>query len=140
MRRLMVVAAAAALWTMPLSAQQAQNPETKPVPKTESKEAPSVAGKWSMTISTDQGSRQATLDLKLEGKKVTGSITSDQGEAAVQGEYTEGKLVFSITMQAGGGDLQIGFAGALKEDGSLAGTLDFGQGALNWTATRIKDK
>lgn len=43
-------------------------------------------------------------------------------------------------MQGGGGEMSLTFSGAFKEDGTLAGTLDFGQGALNWRAERVKDK
>lgn len=135
------MAATVALAALPLAAQQTSKPDpAKPEPKTEAKEAPTPAGKWSMSITTDQGDRQATLDIKLEGKKVTGSLASEMGEAPIAGEFAEGKLVFSMTMQTGNGDFQIGFTGGLKEDGTLAGTLDFGQGALNWTAARIKEK
>jgi hypothetical protein len=28
----------------------------------------------------------------------------------------------------------------MKEDGALAGTMDYGQGNVPWTATRVKEK
>ncbi len=78
------------------------------------------------------------LELKLDGKKVTGTIVGPQGESTgLEGEFADGKLTFSISPD---GNMQIAFAGAFKEDGSLAGTIDFGQGPFPWTATRVKDK
>ena len=46
--------------------------------------------------------------------------------------------MFWLSMSGGGGDFSITFQGAMKEDGSLAGTFDFGQGAMAWKATRAK--
>ena len=140
MKALALITSAVALAIAPLSAHHGQAEKPQPNPKAEAKEAPSVAGKWSMNIQMDQGARQATLDVKLDGRKVGGTIASEMGATPIAGEYVDGKLVFSMTMQTGSGDLQIGFTGGLKEDGTLAGTLDFGQGAVNWTAVRMKEK
>jgi len=128
-----------------LAAQQApptppaQSP-AKPEAKPDSKAAPTVTGKWNMSVDTDQGAMASTLDMKIDGKKVTGTIVSQMGETTLASEFAEGKLTFWITMQGGGGEMSLTFSGAFKEDGTLAGTLDFGQGALNWRAERVKDK
>lgn len=109
--------------------------EAKPEAK---KEAPSIAGKWNVSVETPQGARNSTLDLKLDGKKVTGTMASEMGETPVTGEYAEGKLTFSITIDAGGQQLALTFIGASKADGTIVGTLDFGQGEMAWTAARPK--
>jgi hypothetical protein len=142
MKALALLTIAIALAAAPLAAQQTQGQGQgeKPAPTKEAKAAPTVAGKWSMNIHMEQGARQATLDIKLDGTKVAGTVASEAGETAIAGEYVDGKLVFSTTMQTSNGDLQIGFNGGLKDDGSLAGTLDYGQGAINWTAVRMKEK
>jgi hypothetical protein len=119
------------------SGQQAP-PAEKPQPKTEAKTPPSIAGKWNMTVNTEQGAMAVVLELKLDGKKLTGTLTSDRGETALEGEYADGKLSFAISFQGGGGEMTIGFSGALKEDGTLAGTMDFGQGQMAWKAERPK--
>lgn len=116
---------------------QSQN-GPKPEPKTAPAAAPSVAGKWNMSIEGPQGTMASYLDLKVEDKKVTGSIASDMGEQVLEGEWAEGKLTFWITMSGGGGDFSITFTGAMKPDGTMAGTFDFGQGPMNWTAVRAK--
>jgi hypothetical protein len=139
MRKAFVVAAAFALaTTFSVGAMQQQTTPPKPEQKPEEKAQASVAGKWDMTIDTDQGAMQAALDLKQDGKKVTGTITSPQGPAAVEGEYAEGKLTFSISFDSPNGSMQIGFNATMKADGSLAGTLDFGQGQIPWRAVRAK--
>ena len=120
-----------------VAAQQQTPPaqESKPEAK---KEAPSVAGKWNVSVDTPSGSRASTLDLKVDGKKVTGTMASEMGETPVAGEYADGKLTFSITIDAGGQQLTLAFVGAFKADGTIAGTIDFGQGEMAWTAARAK--
>ena len=51
----------------------------------------------------------------------------------------DGKLSTVITIQGNGGSMNLTFTGAIKEDGTLAGTFDFGQGPMKWTATRAKN-
>jgi len=122
---------------------QAQGPgkptEQKPAPAGEKPAAASVAGKWTVTIELQGQQRQSGLDLKLEGTKLTGTINSELGEAQLAGEYADGKLKFGFTMDANGTPLQVGFVGAVQKDGTLAGTLDFGQGEIPWTAVRVKN-
>jgi hypothetical protein len=121
---------------------ETQAPPPKPEPKPAPAEKPaaaSVAGKWTVTIELQGQQRQSSLDMKVEGTKVTGTINSEMGEAQIAGEYAEGKLKFGFSMDANGTPLQVGFVGTLQKDGSLAGTLDFGQGEIPWTAVRVKN-
>ena len=123
---------------------QDPKPETKPEAKVETK-APtpaSLADNWAVSIDANGQTMEAALVLKADAKepakKVGGSITSPQGAAEIEGEIVAGKLTFWFTMNAGGGDLNVTFNGTVQKDGSLAGTLSFGQGDLNWTAVRVK--
>lgn len=97
-----------------------------------------VDGKWTLDIHTDQGSMSAGLDLKSEGTKITGMITSPQGDAPLVGEFADGKIAFGISIDTPEGAMAIGFAGAMKEDGTLAGTLSGPFGEAPWTASRVK--
>lgn len=54
--------------------------QTKPEAKPETKAPASPAGKWNMAVDTDQGTMASTLDMKVEGKKVTGTIVSQMGK------------------------------------------------------------
>jgi hypothetical protein len=80
------------------------------------------------------------LELQPDAKdaaKVTGTISSQMGQAALQGTFANGTLNFAFTMDAGGQSLNVSFTGTMQKDGTLAGTFDVGQGAMPWTATRV---
>ena len=112
-------------------------PEQKPEPKPEATPA-TPAGKWSMNIETQGGARQATLDIKIEVKKVTGTLASEIGETPIAGEFAEGRLTFAISFDANGQLLNIKFTGTTQKDGSLAGTATMEGAEMTWTATRVK--
>jgi hypothetical protein len=118
---------------------QTQPPaQAKPEAKPDAAASP-FAGKWNVNVQNPNGGVESTLDLKVDGKKVTGTLTSEMGNATVQGEIADTKLTFSFSMDANGQTLNITFVGTTQKDGSLAGTLSFGQGDLNWTATKAKN-
>jgi hypothetical protein len=97
-----------------------------------------VAGAWKLTFQTDQGAVDADMNLTQDGQKVTGSLVSPQGEAPLEGTFNNGKLVLSLTVDAGGQALTITFDGALEKD-TLKGNVDFGGfGSATWAATRAK--
>ena len=123
----------------PVAIRNSGGQQPNPPPKTEQKAPPSIAGKWTVTTVTQNGPLVSTMDLKLDGTKVSGTIASQMGEAAVGGQYTNGTLTFSITMQTNNGAIDVAFTGALKDNGTLAGTLSYGgAGTLEWTAERAK--
>jgi hypothetical protein len=146
-----MVAVASAVVLMPLAAYgQTQAPpppkpqESKPEPKPEEAKPvtpATLAGKWTVTIESPQGTMESVLDMKADpkdAKKVAGTFTSQFGEAPLEGEVAEGKLTFWIAVNAGGGDMSVTFTATLQKDGGLAGTLNFGQGDIPWTAVRVK--
>lgn len=100
--------------------------------------AAKVDGKWAMNVETPQGAMDVALELKSEGKKITGTITSPQGDAPLEGEYADGKIAFAISIESPEGAMAIGFAGAMKDDGTMAGTLTGPFGEAPWTASRVK--
>ena len=117
-------------------------PDEKEKPKPDAKAAPTVAGKWNLSVETQQGAMASVLDLKVDGKKVTGTITSQMGPdpAPIEGEFTDGKLTLSLSFQGSNGTMQIAFNGAFKEDGTLAGTMDIAAQNMQipWKAERVK--
>jgi hypothetical protein len=95
-----------------------------------------VDGAWKLTFQTDQGAIDADMTLKQDGQKVTGSLTSPQGEAPIEGTFNNGKLVLTMSVDAQGQALVITFNGALEKD-TLKGDVDFGGfGSAQWSATR----
>ena len=141
MRKFIAIASAATLiFGLPAASVAQQAGQAKPeAPKTETKAAPSIVGKWTLAVDPGSGPMSLPMELKLDGKKVTGTIVGPQGEPAnLEGEFADGKLAFTLTIPDG--SMSIAFKGAFKEDGSLAGTLSFTEGEFPWTATRVKDK
>lgn len=129
--------------TPPLPPKPDPKPEPKPEAKPEAKPATAaiLAGKWDVNIESPNGAMQSALELKADAKdakKVAGSISSPVGEAVLEGEVVDGKLTFWFKLNANGTDLSVTFTGTLQKDGSLAGTLEYGQGEVPWTATREK--
>ena len=119
---------------------QAQGqPPTQAKPEAKPEAASPFAGKWNVNVQNPNGAVESTLDLKVDGKKVAGTLQSQMGNATVEGEIADGKLTFWFSMDANGTTLNITFVGTSQKDGSLAGTLSFGQGDLNWTATKAKN-
>lgn len=101
-------------------------------------DASKIDGKWTMNVQTPQGAMDVAMDIKSEGKKISGTITGPQGDAPFEGEYADGKIAFGISIESPEGAMAIGFAGAMKDDGTLAGTLTGPFGEAPWTAARVK--
>ena len=99
-------------------------------------DAPSVAGKWTMTVDTGaHGVRQLGLDLKQTGKQVTGTFASPHGDMQVKGEFVDGTLTLATAEQEHG---SLSFNAKLKDDDTLSGYLSTPDGDLTWTAKRTK--
>lgn len=117
----------------PVSAYVAQD-QASPAPAN----TKSVDGKWTMDVQTEQGAMTVGVDFKSDGKKITGTISGPQGDAPLVGEFEDGKIAFGISIDSPEGAMAIGFAGAMKEDGTMAGTLTGPFGEAPWTASRVK--
>ncbi len=147
MRRLLsLIAITVSLSVVPSRAlaQSSTSPQATPAPKPEQKPAPAAAepfaGKWNMAVETPGGQRPATLTIKIDGKKVAGTIVSEAGELPIAGELADAKLTFTLNIDANGQSMSIAFSGTAQKDGSLAGTANMAGQEMAWTATRIKEK
>jgi hypothetical protein len=103
-----------------------------PPPANSVKPAPSVAGRWAMTVDLENPNSSSTLEITLEGNKVSGTIVG-ANTFAIIGEYVDGKLTFSLQYNE---QTRVSFAGQLKEDGTLGGTMEYGEGPVTWRAKR----
>jgi hypothetical protein len=55
-----------------------------------------VQGKWNITIKTPMGDKSGVLDLKTDGTALTGSLSSDEYQAAISDGKVDGnKLSWS---------------------------------------------
>ena len=136
---LAVAAMFIALGTTANAGQAQGQPPTQAKPEAKTEAASPFAGKWNVNVQNPNGTVDSTMDLKVDGKKVTGTLSSQMGDAKLEGEVADAKLTVWFSMDANGQTLNITFVGTVQKDGSLAGTLSFGQGELNWTATKAKN-
>ena len=80
-----------------------------------------ISGEWAANADVQGMSIPFTLKLKLEGDKVTGESTSDQGTAAIsKGSFAADKL--SLLVDTPNGALKLD---AVLKEGKLVGDLDF---------------
>jgi len=101
-------------------------------------DAPSVTGKWTMTVDTGaHGVRDMALTLKQTGKDVTGTFASPHGDMQVKGEFVDGTLTLATAPEEHG---SISFNAKLKDDDTLNGYISTPDGDLTWTAKRGKEK
>ena len=132
-----ITLAAAAVLSVGLNAQSAQSTQT-PAP---AKPPATIAGKWNMSSEIQGQTMTSLLEFKLDGKKVTGSTTSERiGTVPLEGEFVDNKLTFSVTFNVQGNSMSITYTATLKDD-KLTGTLTIPQmGEIPWTAERVKEK
>jgi hypothetical protein len=110
--------------------------QTKPT--TDAQAAPSMAGAWTMTVGTPHGVMTMKLDLKVDGKRLSGTFGNDMiGNHDVTGEVAGGRVNFKFTAE-GAGEME--FNGKLKDADSLVGTLTNGAGDMACSGVRVKVK
>jgi hypothetical protein len=98
--------------------------------------AADVAGNWAITIDSPQGPVAATLALKQDGDKLTGTISSQLGETPITGTVKENDVEFSMTMDVNGTAMAITYKAKLDGD-KISGTLDFaGQAVIPFSGKK----
>jgi imidazolonepropionase-like amidohydrolase len=99
--------------------------------------AADIGGTWDMTVSTSQGSNQASMTVTQAGASFTGQMTSQMGTTPVDnGEVTGRAASWSITLTMGGQTTTITFQGEI-EGNRMRGTADVpGMGSATFTATK----
>jgi hypothetical protein len=91
-----------------------------------------VAGTWELTVASPHGDVPMSMDLKQDGKKVTGTLTSGQGDRPVSGTFDEGHLLLEAT----GGEQAWTISARLASDGQLHGHLSASIGDMKFTGRR----
>jgi hypothetical protein len=97
-----------------------------------------VTGRWYYSVKTPDGNDlHVTLELKVNGGKVTGTVESPAGIVSVDnGTYADGVAKFKITMD--GNDYPHELTAAA--DGKFLGTLDLGGQVLHFTAVQVAEQ
>jgi len=95
--------------------------------------AVSLAGQWDAVADANGQAFPFVLNLKVDGESVTGSSSSQLGEAPIKtGTWKDGRL--SIQVEGGSGTVTM--TGTIV-DGKLSGDFDFaGQLSGKWTAVK----
>ncbi len=73
--------------------------ERRPAPIVATSAATGISGSWNTISVTPNGELALTLDLKQEGEKVSGTLTSEMGSAPIQAaSFKENKLQFNVDL------------------------------------------
>ena len=98
--------------------------------------AQSPAGAWELTVDTPQGANTSTLNLKQDGDKLSGDLTSQMGSTPVTGTFSAGTVAVTANIDIQGTSLQLGINGTVDAD-TMTGEVKFGDfGAFPFTAKR----
>ena len=94
-----------------------------------------VAGSWELSINGPEGVISATADLKQDGEKLTGTITSPQGSVELAGTYKGKTVNLAFQIQGPQGALDIKVNGEV-DGADMKGIIDFGMGMADFTAKK----
>ena len=117
----------------PLTPPPSTVPTEATYPRTHHAFQTDLTGKWRMSLNMEMGRATPLLELRQNEGKLTGTYTGRYGSSPVSGEVDGRTLKFSVGMET----TTLQFRGEVKDDGTLAGTADFGDmGSVTWTAAR----
>ena len=99
-------------------------------------EAAKVAGDWTLSVETPNGTRTPTASFKQEGENLTGTYKGALGEAPLKGTIKGNEIKFTVTVTTPNGELALDYSGTVDGD-SMKGTVKFGQaGEGTWTGKK----
>lgn len=102
---------------------------------------PGVAGTWRLSIDFHGEARDAGVEIKVDGRAVTGRLVAGfvGGEVPIEGEFAGGTLTFSASTTGGPHPgAQLDFSATLTEGGTLDGSMSAPFGDFKWTAERLR--
>lgn len=97
-------------------------------------------GTWTWSTERDGQKRETTLKLKLEGEKLTGTISGRQGQESPieEASFKDGEIKFQVTRERDGQKFTMKYSGKLSGD-TITGKSEFGEGrSRDWKAERKK--
>jgi imidazolonepropionase-like amidohydrolase len=96
----------------------------------------SMAGKWSITANTPQGTQACSVDMTMAaGGALSGAFTSPYGTSTASGTLTGASFTFSTTITVDGRPIAITFSGTL-DGNSIKGTMTTSSFTGDFTGTR----
>ena len=114
-----------------------------PASAADAKANPTGTWKWSQT-GQDGQSIESTLKLKLDGDKLTGTVSRrDGGETAIEdGKFKDGEVSFQATRERNGQKFVIKYHGKVEGD-TIKGKTEFERNgearSRDWEAKRAKE-
>jgi hypothetical protein len=94
-----------------------------------------LSGAWTLSFNTPNGAMDASATFKVDGEKLSGTLSGPAGETPLTGNVKGKAFTFNIDVQSANGNFSVTVTG--EQDGdSLKGTFDFGQGTGDWTGKR----
>jgi hypothetical protein len=90
--------------------------------------AADIAGPWKLTFTTENGlTREATLDLKMDGDRLTGTLASDRGTARIEeGRIRGDEVSFSLLRRGNGDEIKVTYRGKV-EGTTMRLTMQYGR-------------
>jgi hypothetical protein len=77
--------------------------------------AADVAGTWKASVETPNGTFESTFVFKVDGTKLSGTVTGPMGEAAISdGKVEEDAVSFSVVRSRDGQEFKLGYKGKVK--------------------------
>lgn len=104
----------------------ARGQDSPQTPPADAKPA-NVAGSWSVSFETANGTMTQTLTLTQDGSSLTGSIGGERGTADVKGSVSGNNVNFSATRKGQRGTFTMSYAGTVDGD-TIKGTISGGGG------------
>src|SRR5215472_11724280 len=99
-------------------------------------DAAKVAGDWTLSVETPNGTRTPTASFKQEGENLTGTYKSTMGEVPLKGTIKGNEIKFTATVTTPNGEFTLDYSGTVDGD-SMKGTVKFGQaGEGTWTGKK----
>jgi hypothetical protein len=103
--------------------------------------AADASGTWKATVETPNGAMENTFTLKVDGDKLTGTITMGQfGEAPIsEGKVDGDNVSFLVVREFNGNQFRINYKGKVAGDEmKLTGEVVGMDRTFEMTATRVK--
>ena len=95
-------------------------------------------GKWTAQVETPRGSQTLTFNFKVDGSKLTGTVSTRRGDMDIQNGKVDGdNISFDQEMNFNGNDFKITYTGKADGPDSIKFTRQFGDRAgTEFTAKR----
>ena len=78
---------------------------------------PNPTGTWKYTADVGGQSFEVTIKLKLEGDKLTGTVTANDMESKIEdAKYKDGEISFKVNREFNGNKIVLKYAGTIKGD------------------------